>query len=149
MRDEQRRRLVDFVRERSMFDRVSRGEPRRYVEAAHERFDPGVLTVGFARRLATYKRLHLLMLDVHRALALIAGDRPIQLLIAGKAHPRDDEGKRLVQNLLGGARGRAGRRARRVPRGLRPVGRRAARRAAATCGSTSRARRSRPAARAG
>jgi glycogen phosphorylase len=99
VRQEQRRRLVEYVRERSLFDRVSRGEGRHYVEAAHEHFDPEALTVGFARRLATYKRLHLLLLDVHRALALIAGDRPVQLLIAGKAHPRDDEGKRLVQNL--------------------------------------------------
>ena len=53
-----------------------------------------MLTVGFARRLATYKRLNLLLQDVERAMRVVAGDRPIQVLLAGKAHPRDDAGKR-------------------------------------------------------
>jgi starch phosphorylase len=70
------------------------------VQAAALAFDPDALTVGIARRLATYKRLHLLLLDASRALRIIAGDHPIQVLLAGKAHPRDDEGKRLVQNLF-------------------------------------------------
>ena len=100
VRQEQRRKLVVWVRERSLLDRVARGEPRHYVESAARAFDPGALTIGFARRLATYKRLHLLLHDVGRALGLLAGDRPVQILIAGKAHPRDDEGKRLVQNLF-------------------------------------------------
>jgi glycogen phosphorylase len=100
VRQEQRRRLVDFVRERSLDERLARGEPRRYVQAAALAFDPDALTVGIARRLATYKRLHLLLLDASRALRIIAGDHPIQVLLAGKAHPRDDEGKRLVQNLF-------------------------------------------------
>jgi glycogen phosphorylase len=99
VRQEQRRRLVDYVRERSVLDRMARGEPRHYVAAARA-FDPQALTIGFARRLATYKRLHLLLLDAGRALALLAGERPIQILLAGKAHPRDDDGKRLVQNLF-------------------------------------------------
>ena len=100
-RCEQRALLVDFVRDRSQLDRIVRGEPREIVEAAARMFDPGVLTVGFARRLATYKRLYLLLHDVHRALGLLRGERPIQLLVAGKAHPRDDEAKRLVQELFG------------------------------------------------
>ena len=61
---------------------------------------PDVLTIGFARRLATYKRLNLLLQDVERAMRVVAGDRPIQVLLAGKAHPRDDGGKRLVQALF-------------------------------------------------
>jgi glycogen phosphorylase len=100
VRQEQRRWLVELVRERSVLDRVARGDPRDYVQAAWRAFDPQSLTVGFARRLATYKRLHLLLHDFGRALALISGDRPLQIVLAGKAHPRDDEGKKLVQNLF-------------------------------------------------
>ncbi|MGZ4271284.1 MAG: alpha-glucan family phosphorylase [Solirubrobacteraceae bacterium] len=100
VRQEQRLRLVDFVRERSVSDRVARGEPRTYVEAAARAFDPDVLTIGIARRLATYKRLHLVLQDPARALRIIAGDRPVQILLAGKAHPRDDDAKRLLQNLF-------------------------------------------------
>ena len=96
----QRAELVDYVRDRSALDRLSRGEDRAYVEAAAHAFDPDVLTVGYARRMATYKRLTLLISDVDRALRLLEGDRPIQLLIAGKAHPRDDAGKALVQALF-------------------------------------------------
>jgi starch phosphorylase len=68
---------------------------------AAEALDPDVLTIGFARRLATYKRLDLLLHDAQRALALVnADDRPVQIVIAGKAHPRDDGGKQLIQRLL-------------------------------------------------
>ena len=63
--------------------------------------DPDALTLGFARRVATYKRLDLLLSAVDRAVALLGnGDRPVQMILAGKAHPRDDEGKRLVQRLF-------------------------------------------------
>ncbi|HYH90141.1 MAG TPA: alpha-glucan family phosphorylase, partial [Solirubrobacteraceae bacterium] len=100
VRCEQRRRLVDYVRDRSQLQRIARGDPRDFVEASARAFDPGVLTIGFARRLATYKRLHLLLHDVQRSFALLGGERPVQLLLAGKAHPRDDGGKRLVQDLF-------------------------------------------------
>jgi starch phosphorylase len=71
------------------------------VRAAVDALDPDVLTIGFARRVATYKRLDLLLRDVDRALALLDDtDRPVQFVLAGKAHPRDDEGKRLVQRLF-------------------------------------------------
>jgi starch phosphorylase len=101
VRAEQRALLVEFVRERSVTDRLSRGDSRDYASAAARTFDPDALTVGFARRLATYKRLGLLLYDVQRSLGVIAGDRPVQVLIAGKAHPKDDGGKRLVQELFG------------------------------------------------
>jgi starch phosphorylase len=101
VRAQQRAELVDYVRDRSAEDRLSRGEQREYVEAAARAFDPGALTIGFARRLATYKRLTLLISDPGRALELLRGDRPIQIVIAGKAHPRDDDGKRLIQALFG------------------------------------------------
>ena len=93
------RQLIEYVRHRAVADRLARDEPRPYAEAAAN-FDPDVLTIGFARRLATYKRLNLLLQDVERAMRVVAGDRPIQVLIAGKAHPRDEGGKRLVQELF-------------------------------------------------
>jgi starch phosphorylase len=101
VRNEQRARLVDYVRERSVIDRLARGDARQYVDSAARAFDPGALTIGFARRVATYKRLNLLFHDAGRALALLGGDRPVQFLVAGKAHPRDDDGKRLVQGMFG------------------------------------------------
>ena len=99
-RCEQRRLLIEYVRDRSQLQRIARGDPRDYVESAAKSFDPGVLTIGFARRLATYKRLNVLLHDVARSFRLLRGERPLQLLLAGKAHPRDDDGKRLVQQLF-------------------------------------------------
>jgi glycogen phosphorylase len=100
VRDELRGDLIAFVRERSLLNRLGRSETRGYVEAAARALDPGVVTLGFARRVATYKRLGLLMHDPERALALLDGSRPVQLLIAGKAHPADEAGKALVRELF-------------------------------------------------
>ncbi len=100
VRSQQRAELVDFVRDRSMIDRLARGEAREYVQAAARAFDPEVLTIGFARRVATYKRLHLLVQDPDRSLRLLAGERPIQIVLAGKAHPSDDEAKHVVQTIF-------------------------------------------------
>jgi glycogen phosphorylase len=102
VREQQRAALITYARDRAVVDRLGRDDPRSYARAASDALDPGVLTIGFARRLATYKRLHLLLQDRDRSYGLLSGDRPIQLLIAGKAHPRDDEGKRLVQHLFVG-----------------------------------------------
>ena len=88
--------LVEFVRERTVHERLQRGEPIEYALAANT-FDPDRLTIGFARRLATYKRLHLLLLEPERALAL---GNEMQLLVAGKAHPSDETAKRLAQQLF-------------------------------------------------
>jgi starch phosphorylase len=109
VRGQLRAALVTFVRERSVKDRLARGEPMEYVERAASAFDPNVLTLGFARRVASYKRLHLLVANAQRALALLGGDRPVQAVIAGKAHPVDDAAKRMVQAVFtlkgsGGAR---------------------------------------------
>jgi glycogen phosphorylase len=100
VRSEQRAEFVAYVRGKSVLDRLGRDEPRGYVEAAAGAFDPDTLTIGFARRLATYKRLHLLVKDADRALALLSNGRPVQLVLAGKAHPRDEDGKRMVQHLF-------------------------------------------------
>jgi starch phosphorylase len=99
VRTAQRAEMIEYVQHRAVGDRLARDEPRAYAEAAAN-MDPNVLTIGFARRLATYKRLNLLLQDVERAMKLVTGDRPIQVLLAGKAHPRDEGGKRLVQELF-------------------------------------------------
>ncbi len=105
-RERQRAELVEFVRGRSMLDRLSRNDVREYVAAAARAFDPRVLTIGFARRVATYKRLELLMRDPEWTIALLAGDQPVQVILAGKAHPRDEEAKRSLQRLFGLKRAR-------------------------------------------
>ncbi|MGB0097560.1 MAG: alpha-glucan family phosphorylase, partial [Solirubrobacteraceae bacterium] len=91
---------VAFVQERSGIDRLAEHQPRAGIEAAARAFDPDVLTIGFARRNATYKRLGLLSHDPDRALALLTGPRPVQFVLAGKAHPSDEEAKRVVQELF-------------------------------------------------
>ncbi|HEX5616157.1 MAG TPA: alpha-glucan family phosphorylase [Acidimicrobiia bacterium] len=101
VRCELRAELVEHCRSRAVTDRLARGEQLEYVRAAWTTFDPGVLTVGFARRIATYKRLHLLSVDPQRALALLDGDRPLQFLFAGKAHPMDESAKQVTQQLFG------------------------------------------------
>jgi starch phosphorylase len=100
-RERQRAELVSFVRERSVTDRLARSDVREYVEAAAEGFDPDALTLGFARRVATYKRLDLLTRNADWTLSLLSGERPVQVVLAGKAHPRDEEAKRVVQGLFG------------------------------------------------
>ncbi|MGE5183954.1 MAG: alpha-glucan family phosphorylase [Acidobacteriota bacterium] len=95
-----RARLVEYVRRKTITDRLARGEPIAYAEGAASTFDPSVLTLGFARRLAAYKRMHLLVQDPGRALALLRGPRRLQVVIAGKAHPNDDGGKQFVQRVF-------------------------------------------------
>src|SRR3954468_16298508 len=101
VRTEQRRDLIAMVRERSVIERLARGEGKEYAHSAAEHLDENALTLGFARRLATYKRLDMLLADPDRMLALLGAEgRPVQLLVAGKAHPKDDDGKRLVTRLF-------------------------------------------------
>jgi starch phosphorylase len=101
VRERQRAELVELVRERSVTDRLVRGDAREYVEAAARAFDPHALTLGFARRVATYKRLDLLTRDPERTVALLGGERPIQVVLAGKAHPRDEDAKQVLTRLFG------------------------------------------------
>jgi glycogen phosphorylase len=98
VRNEQRAELAAWARERSVADRLGRDEPREYAEAPG--FGPDVLTIGFARRLATYKRLHLLLRSADRIADLLGGERSIQILLAGKAHPKDEEAKHTLQALF-------------------------------------------------
>jgi starch phosphorylase len=104
VRRELRARLVAYARERATADRLARGEDPDYVQMASHAFDPDTLTIGFARRLATYKRLHIVTFDLERTLHLLSADRPVQLLLAGKAHPMDDVAKGIVQLLFNARR---------------------------------------------
>jgi starch phosphorylase len=101
VRNALRAQVVEYVRRKTIADRLARGEPISYVEGAARTFDAGALTLGFARRVALYKRLQLLIRDPARALALLPGARKVQVVIAGKAHPSDDGAKRLVQLVFG------------------------------------------------
>lgn len=99
-RCELRRRMITMVEHRAVNDRLRRGEEVDYAAAA-DTFDPNRLTIGFARRLATYKRLHLLSLQPERAIALLSGDQGIQFVFAGKAYPTDEGAKQIVRELFG------------------------------------------------
>jgi glycogen phosphorylase len=93
-------RLVAFIRQRSMMSRLNRDESVEYIEAARTMFDPEVLTIGFARRVAGYKRWNLLLTDTARLLRIINNtDRPVQFVFAGKAHPQDSEAKIVLQQV--------------------------------------------------
>ena len=95
-----RSELVQFVRQRATLDRLRRGEHIDYAAAAERGFDSDRLTIGFARRLAAYKRLYLLSLRPERALRLLTGSTAVQFLLAGKAHPLDDGAKAIVRRLF-------------------------------------------------
>ncbi len=99
--ERRRERLVAFVRRRLRQQRRRRGAPQSEIEAADEALDPQALTIGFARRFATYKRATLIFRDEERLARLFSDpDRPIQMIFAGKAHPKDDAGKRLIARIV-------------------------------------------------
>jgi len=94
-----RRRLVDFVRTRLARQQCSRGGKQPCTAECSEVLEPDALTLGFARRFAEYKRPNLLLHDPQRLLRLLTNrDRPVQLIIAGKAHPADNVGKALLRS---------------------------------------------------
>jgi glycogen phosphorylase len=99
-RCEARARLVEFIRAKTEQDGLLRGEQIDEVRAVARSLEDGALTLGFARRLATYKRLHLLTFDPVRVTRILSGAQPLQLLIAGKAHPNDEEGKETLQRIF-------------------------------------------------
>jgi starch phosphorylase len=103
--ERRRERLVAFARRRLRAQLLQRGSRPSEIKLAEEVLDPEALTIGFARRFATYKRAALLFHDVER-LARIVGnkDRPVQIIFAGKAHPRDNPGKELIRQIIHHAR---------------------------------------------
>jgi starch phosphorylase len=99
--ERRRERLVAFARRRLHLQLVRRGAPQSEIDAADEVLDPDTLTIGFARRFATYKRATLLLRDIPRLQQILnQPGRPVQILFAGKAHPRDDAGKALIQQVV-------------------------------------------------
>jgi starch phosphorylase len=100
--ERRRERLVGWVRRRVHAQRVRRGALPSEIEAASEILNPDALTIGFARRFATYKRATLLLRDLTRLeRILMDSQRPVQLIFAGKAHPRDEAGKELIRQISG------------------------------------------------
>jgi starch phosphorylase len=96
-----KQRLVAFVRDQVFDARLARGEDDEYIEAARTMFDPSVLTIGFARRIAGYKRWDLLLSEPDRLAEIINNaDRPVQFVFAGKAHPHDHGAKLILQKLM-------------------------------------------------
>jgi starch phosphorylase len=96
-----RSRLVTLARQRLRASWQQRGASQAELGWTDEVLDEGVLTIGFARRVPSYKRLTLMLHDPARLTALLLDpDRPVQLVIAGKAHPADDGGKRLIQQMV-------------------------------------------------
>ena len=92
--------MMAFVRRRLSRQSRRRSESDEIIEAARHVLDPDVLTIGFARRFATYKRADLIMSDVERLHKMVTDeDRPVQLIFAGKAHPKDEPGKQLIKRI--------------------------------------------------
>jgi starch phosphorylase len=99
--ERRRERLVSFARRRLAAQLRARGAGPAEVARAEEVLDPYALTIGFARRFATYKRATLLLRDPERLERILnATGRPVQIVYAGKAHPRDDEGKALIREII-------------------------------------------------
>ncbi|HWH27812.1 MAG TPA: alpha-glucan family phosphorylase [Mycobacteriales bacterium] len=96
-----RTRLVEEVRRRLRESWLQRGASAAELGWVDSVFDPDVLTMGFARRVPSYKRLTLMLRDPQRLRSLLLDDeRPVQLVIAGKSHPADDGGKQLIQDMV-------------------------------------------------
>ena len=93
--------LVEYIRERLARQLAASGARREDIEKAKSSFDPDVMTLGFARRFATYKRPNLLLHDPERLLRILTNpQRPVQLFIAGKAHPADAAGQELIHEWI-------------------------------------------------
>lgn len=100
-RERARERLVYFVRDRLRAQMKERGASDAETLWCADAFDPGILTIGFARRFATYKRGTLILSDLERLRSLLlAGERPVQMVFAGKSHPLDDGGKEMIRELV-------------------------------------------------
>jgi len=93
-------RLIEFVRRRATEQAARRGEPEEVLRRLGSVLSPDALTIGFARRFATYKRADLILRDVENLASMVNDPkRPVQFVFAGKAHPLDEPGKRVLQQI--------------------------------------------------
>ena len=96
-----REQLVAYTRRRLAQQLKNRGAMIPEIQTAHEVLNPDTLTIGFARRFATYKRATLLFRDPDRLAKIFNDpDRPVQLILAGKAHPQDNDGKQFIKTII-------------------------------------------------
>jgi glycogen phosphorylase len=96
-----RRRLIAFTRQRLQKQLLAKGASNMLISESQEALNPVALTIGFARRFATYKRAYLIFKDRERLLKILNNpERPVQLIFAGKAHPQDQAGKELIKNIV-------------------------------------------------
>jgi starch phosphorylase len=103
--ERRRERLVAFCRERLKEQLIRRGASRSEIEQADEVLNPDALTIGFARRFATYKRATLIFQDLKRLERMVNDpEKPVQFIFAGKAHPHDNGGKELIRRIVEVAR---------------------------------------------
>ncbi len=92
--------LIEFARNRAKEQATRRGEPAETIQHLGRILSPDALTIGFARRFATYKRANLILADLERLVGMVNDPkRPLQFVFAGKAHPRDEPGKRVLQQI--------------------------------------------------
>ncbi len=95
-----RREALDFLRDRVASQRRRYGASPTEIEAAYKLFNPNALTIGFARRFATYKRANLIFHDLERIKRILNDpDRPVQIIFSGKAHPADEPGKAIIKQI--------------------------------------------------
>jgi len=93
-------RLIEFVRHRAMEQAQRRSESRDAILRLGGVLSPDALTIGFARRFATYKRANLILTDIEKLTSMVNDPkRPVQFVFAGKAHPHDEPGKRVLQQI--------------------------------------------------
>lgn len=101
MRNESRKALVAYACDRLAKQLAARGEAQDIIDRIKQLFDPNTLTLGFARRFATYKRPNLLLHDQERFIRILNNShQPVQLIIAGKAHPKDIPGQQLIKEWM-------------------------------------------------
>jgi len=105
MHERRREKLVAFARKRLKEQLRRRGGSEAEIQMAEEALDPEALTIGFARRFATYKRGTLILKDIDRLAKILCNkNKPVQMIFAGKAHPADAEGKKLIKDIIHAAR---------------------------------------------
>src|SRR5467141_393901 len=93
-------RMIEFVRRRAVKQAARRDEPRGVLQQLERVLSPDALTIGFARRFATYKRANLFLADIEKIASMVNDPkRPVQFVFAGKAHPLDEPGKRVLQQI--------------------------------------------------